>query len=317
MAKKTMYDDITMYLKYKHDDYWRQNDFEFDIDSLSLRYYLDIKPRLREGHFNLFNAKGIPLTKYNDKNIQINPVNISAYGLGCLDMYIETNEKEYLDKFFLMADWLCDNQEMNGEMGLWHYGYNWKKMKSPWISGMAQGEALSTLSRAYEITKNRKYLDCAKKGFNCFMIDVEDGGVVSYLNGSIYFEEYPYKGDNTYVLNGFIYALFGIVDYYIVSKDNNAFNTFQNAIKTLTNNLHLYDNKFWSLYNISNNNSMIASYMYHNLHIVQLSILYKMTGDKIFKDYYEKWDEYRNHPTNKIKALSMKIQEKFRSKFGK
>lgn len=312
MARKTIYDDVAMYFKSKDNDYWKQNSFKFSLDILNLSYYLDIKPRIRESHFCIFNSEGIPLTKYGEKNIQVNPVNVCSFGLGCLDMYLDTNDKDYLDKFFLMANWLCDNQETHKEMGLWYYRFDWKKMKNPWISGMAQGEALSVLSRAYVITNNRKYLDCARKGFKCFTTDVVDGGVVSYLNGSIFFEEYPYEGDDTYVLNGFIYAMLGIIDYYIVSNDNSAFNTFQNAIKTLADNLYLYDNSFWSMYNISKNEPLISSYMYHNLHIVQLGILHEITNEKVYKYYYDKWEKYRNSTTNKVKALTVKMLEKLK-----
>ena len=87
---------------------------------------------------------------------------------------------------------------------------------------MAQGHALSVLSRAFHVTGDEEYLNAAVKGLHIFekvsseekklsLQPVSEGGVRADLFGSPWFEEYPTQ-PSTFVLNGFIYSLIGLYD---------------------------------------------------------------------------------------------------------
>ena len=52
---------------------------------------------------------------------------------------------------------------------------------------------------------------------------------------------------------------------------------------------------------------MRASVFYHKLHIVQLEILFKMTGISKFENMSKKWKKHLNQKPNKLKATLMKI----------
>jgi len=111
----------------------------------------------------------------------------------------------------------------------------------------------------------------------------------------------------SHVLNGFIWTLWGVYDYFFVTKEKKAFNLYENCLKTLNENLYRYDIGYWSLYDLSNNRlKTIASHFYHNLHIVQLNIMYKLTGNNIFFKYSKKWDNYNRKKINIWKSICHK-----------
>ena len=64
-------------------------------------------------------------------------------------------------------------------------------------------------------------------------------------------------------------------------------------METLRKNLDRYDLGFWSRYELSGTRlPMIASPFYHRLHVTQLRIMHKITGDEVFARYAEKWEKY-------------------------
>jgi hypothetical protein len=309
MPRKTALDDVLMYVMKTRKNYWvRNNTHKGIIDTLNLKYYLDIKPRIYEGHFNEYDQNGIPVRNYGTAiGVQYNPVNVCAYALGNLDIYTETEQRSYVEIFFKMAQWLIENQVIQNNIGVWFYNFDWGNIKKPWISGMAQGEALSVLARAYDLTKDEKYLSCAEKCMNSFKNDIANGGVTGLIDGKYkIFEEYVSLKKQTHVLNGFMYALWGIYDYYLITRNQNDKAIFDEGILSLENCLSSYDLGYWSKYDL-NEKINIASYMYHSLHVIQLSVLYEMSGSLIIKHYSDLWSEYQKSYINCIKALIKKI----------
>jgi hypothetical protein len=51
---------------------------------------------------------------------------------------------------------------------------------------------------------------------------------------------------------------------------------------------------------------MIASPFYHSLHIVQLRVMERLTGDKIFGEFADRWNSYRASRMNRMRALVQK-----------
>jgi heparosan-N-sulfate-glucuronate 5-epimerase len=52
---------------------------------------------------------------------------------------------------------------------------------------------------------------------------------------------------------------------------------------------------------------MIASRFYHTLHVAQLRVMYRLTGESIFQDFAEKWATYLQGPLNRNAALGLKV----------
>ena len=104
-----------------------------------------------------------------------------------------------------------------------------------------------------------------------------------------------------------MWAAWGVYDYSLYTGDPEAKELFKAAVKTLKENLPLFDAGYWSLYEQSGTKmKMLASPFYHNLHIVQLKVLHLLTGERLFHQFAERWEGYRNSPLKKTRALLYK-----------
>lgn len=257
--------------------------------------------------------QGIPMLDYHGTiGTQYNPIAIAQYGLGNYNLFQRTGEERNREKFILAADWLRDALvENQSGVPVWIHNFDFEYqevLRSPWYSGLAQGQGLSVLVRAYQLTKNEEYLEAAHQAFTAFKLPVTEGGViVEDEKGYLWIEEYIIS-QPTHILNGFIWALWGVYDYYLAAKSEAAKKLYDCGLKTLVENLHRYDTGSWSLYELSSLKlKMVASPFYHQLHIVQLRILYNMTGEETFLEYAERWASYLKKPFNRWKALLKKM----------
>lgn len=260
-----------------------------------------------------FDAKGIPLLDYRGVlGPQYNPIAIAQYGLGNFNLYAQSGEVDRKRKFLLIADWLTDNLELNrAGLAMWMHHFDWdyrETLRSPWYSALAQGQGISVLVRAYRETGDSKYKDAAKAAFKAFETEVAQGGVAfTDANDDLWFEEYIVDPP-THILNGFMWASWGVYDYYLLTQEEPVKTLFTRATMTLVRNLQRFDTGHWSLYEESGTFlPMIASTFYHKLHIVQLRVMSKITGEPIFSEYAERWAEYMTSAWKTRKALAMKV----------
>ena len=98
------------------------------------------------------------------------------------------------------------------------------------------------------------------------------------------------------MLNGFIYAAFGILDLYRVTKSKEAKAMFDACVKTLEGNLHKYDLWYWSVYD-QGKEQLVSYYYLKNVHIPLMDILFKLTKKKIFEKYNQKWQRQLDSKT--------------------
>ena len=255
---------------------------------------------------------GIPLLNYRGKiGLQYNPIAIAQYGLGNYNLFRRTGDISRRNKFLNAANWLVSNLEPNAKGFLvWHHHFDWEyrvRLKAPWYSGLAQGQGISLLVRVYQDTGDEQYLQAARYAFRSFLATPDEGGV-TYVDeaGNTWFEEYIVRPP-THILNGFIWASWGVFDYYLATSDPIAKALFTGASTTLARNLDHYDVGFWSLYEQSGTRmKMLASPFYHALHIVQLKILYRMTGVDVFESFATRWESYFESSLKRIRALAHK-----------
>ncbi|MFH1942178.1 MAG: D-glucuronyl C5-epimerase family protein [bacterium] len=259
-----------------------------------------------------FDRQGVPLLDYRGKiGRQYNPIAIAQYGLGCLNVFLSLNDKEYLNKAIVVADWLVDNLEKNNHgLYCWHHKFDWeyfRVLKAPWYSGLAQGVGISFLLRMGKYSKKKSYMDSVEKAFKTLITPIEEGGCLHIDKDKNWWIEEYITSPPTHILNGFIWALWGVYDYYKETGYIDAKNLFDRSLKTLTQNLHRYDCGYWSLYDLSPLKIQnVASPFYHKLHLVQLDVMSRLTGDNLFKNYFKTWSEYQNNKTNRVKALLKK-----------
>ncbi len=287
----------------------------FQKDALG-EYYMLFGSKADYG--GAFDKAGVPLLDYRGKiGLQYNPIAIAQYGLGNYDLYRRTKDTERERKFLTAADWLVSNLQANPNgQWVWNHDFDWEyrePLKAPWYSALAQGQGISLLVRSHAETGEAAYLDAARRAFAAMMTPMDDGGVAFIDNaGKTWLEEYIVSPP-THILNGFIWASWGVHDYFLATGDRNAEDLFDRTVETLRMNLPIYDTGFWSLYEQSGTRlRMLASPFYHALHIVQLDVMHRLTGESIFRDYSVKWDEYRRSRLKRWRALGLKALFKLR-----
>ena len=143
--------------------------------------------------------------------------------------------------------------------------------------------------------------------FQSFARSTDQGGVCfTDDEGNLWFEEYLVSPP-THILNGFIWASWGVYDYFLATGSRLAKSLFERAVQTLLSNLHRYDLGFWSLYEQSGTRlPMIASPFYHRLHVTQLRTMRRLTGETKFEEYAERWQRYARSSVKRTRALCYK-----------
>ncbi len=231
-----------------------------------------------------------------------NGTTVSHQALSYYDLILTVNWKhipltckasldEYVNKFLTNCQWLVDNgaEDYNGCM-VWFFPKPHGKIKAPWVSAMTQGLGISTLLRGFQLTGNEKFMEISQKAMKNLHIDIKDGGGRYEEDGMVYLEEYP-EDKPVHVLNGFIYALWGVYDYMLVTGDKKAEKLFNDCVQTLVKTLDRYDNGQWSKYDQGPADYILGN-DYHTLHIAQLNAMHNITGISIFKEYADKFNSY-------------------------
>jgi len=259
-----------------------------------------------------YDAEGIPLLDYHGQiGRQYNPIAIAQYGLGNYNLWKRTANPGRREKFFVIADWLSAHLELTPHgLSVWNHHFDWEyrdTLKAPWYSALAQGQGISVLVRAHKESGDARYVDVARRAFASFQHPIGQGGVAfTDASGDLWFEEYIVS-PSTHILNGFIWALWGVHDYFLATRDNAAQDLFSRGVCTLLHNLTRYDLGFWSLYEQSGTRlPMVASAIYHRLHIVQLRVMHRLTGEAEFARVADRWEDYARSRLNRTRALLYK-----------
>ncbi|WP_243373213.1 D-glucuronyl C5-epimerase family protein [Microvirga solisilvae] len=121
-----------------------------------------------------------------------------------------------------------------------------RMLERGWVSGIGNGFALRGLMHIYNCTKDQRALELADKYANAFKIintGTKQGPWFSYVDGFgfLWFDEYPYgEGSPSYVLNGQIYTIIGLLSYYRNRPERWVLRMVQGGITTVREYAHLY-----------------------------------------------------------------------------
>lgn len=229
------------------------------------------------------------------------PVQIASFGNIQYSNFIHTNDKSFLEDAIKQAIYFVNASD--NDDGFLFYSIDdyivpgtKDKLKAPWPSAMAQGQALSLLSRIYKNTGEAKYLTACKKILIPITLPVDKGGVKGDFNGHVFYEEYPSKSYPTHVLNGFMFTLIGLYDCYENTRLPLAKTLYEQGIETLKYALPYFDNHNISLYHLGHLNGtgmpVFIDPKYHLIHINQLNFFYGIEKAEIFKYYRDRWSDY-------------------------
>lgn len=173
---------------------------------------------------------------------------------------------------------------------------------------MTQGEGISLLLRGHEASSRDAYLQVAGDAFQAFLHPVENGGIVAYdHDGLPFLEEFPHRHPYSHVLNGFIYALWGVYDFSRYTRDGNAEHLYEQGLESLKIALESYDVGFWSRYDLFPSRLInVASPFYHQLHIAQLEALWFICRLPEFRAVALRWRSYQRSRPSVVRATLLK-----------
>ncbi len=266
---------------------------------------------VESGGYGPLDENGIPLVDYSGHaetqgiGTVYFAVTVAQYALGNFDLWLETRSEKYRQKFLQLAAWLERNAEAAGkDIAVWPAKFDFPVygLRAPWISSLSQSQVVSVLLRAYQVDRQKSMLSLAERAFQSFFVNVPEPGGVRYVerDGDVWFEEYV-TDPPAHVLNGFIFSLFGLLDYARATGDDKARQAWERGVLTLERKLHLFDTGFWSRYDLLRD--CVASEFYHvNIHVPLLRALSVATGKETFSQFARRWERYSQSWLCKLRA---------------
>jgi heparosan-N-sulfate-glucuronate 5-epimerase len=198
---------------------------------------------------------------------------IAQWGLAAFEHWVESGREEWLAGARGACEHLADAQRGPGPLeGGWvHEGaHHTYRFNPPWISAMAQGQAARQLVRVIAETREERLAEAALRALKPFEVASSEGGVRVSLDAGPFFEEYP-TSPPSLVLNGGIYALWGLHDVGLALDDAGAQSLFAAGLDALAGNIERWDLGYWSRYDLYPHRRVnVASLAYHKLHTDQL-----------------------------------------------
>lgn len=242
---------------------------------------------------------GIPVVDYGYRDQtyvgeQINPLMVAGTAIGHYNKLKKSGDRLYRTYFENCINWLDDSKIDTGKCYLWAYNFPSSGYDTlpPYYSALAQGRIMLAFAHAYQLTGEERYLELASKAMLSLDTPIEEGGVMYQGPGSAgkWFAELasPKRDKPPFILNGHMYVLLYLQDFYNLTGVQQAQTLFQEGVAELKVRLHDYDTGYWTYYDREGN----IAYDYHYVHIEQLQRLYQLTDDETIKEYHDKWASY-------------------------
>ncbi len=276
---------------------WKHSQYELDT-SLGSPYLGDAVLPLSDTSWGTVDENGVLIVELNGEHVY-HPVNSAWFMNQMLSGYTVTGDPEYLRRATATARYLIE-WSVTDQNGTW-FPYRFEHspgdldMGTPWYSGMAQGMLLSTFVNLYEITGDPYWRNYADRTFETYSAPRSDTApwfrMEKILDGKkfLFFEEYPAKTDAqvSHVVNGNIYAMYGLYDYYRLTGNESARWLFDTAATSLRDSFGSYRNPgepSWYAATYYGRTVWNSPAGYHKGVISQLRWLAKMTGDAQFTE---------------------------------
>lgn len=253
-------------------------------------------------HYYLFSDKlfldnldcdegGVAVRNYRVQGRQYNPVFIAWWALVNLERHLKHSDPQGLNNFHIQVRWLMDNAVSRPDGAVvWPYEFDWQEgrchLRSPWISAMSQGLAVSALVRAHRLTRNPAFLSLCERAVKVFEIKVVDGGVRTYEGPHVLYEEYP-GYPLARVLDGFLFSLLGLYDLAVELQSLRIRQLFDEGVDGLK--VKLADWNYRSKWSWYGTHGYLCPPHYHRLNGTLLHILACLTGDEALKRTSLQW----------------------------
>jgi heparosan-N-sulfate-glucuronate 5-epimerase len=231
--------------------------------------------------------------------------------LGCYERHLAGHGDEWLAAAVQIGRNLLAGQLRGGRLeGGWpHTGPfpHTFDLEPPWLSGIVQGQGASLLVRLHRATGDGTFAEGAVRAVQPLLVPTGDGGLLTSLDGGPFFEEYPTR-PGSFVLNGAVFATWGLYDLAVAGLDNDSRGLYAEATDTLARNLHRWDTGWWSRYDLYPHPRVnVASSFYHSLHVDQLRIMQRMSPHPAVDAVLARFERYARSPAFRRRALAEKV----------
>jgi hypothetical protein len=237
-------------------------------------------------------------------------VKLAQFGLGHFELYAVEGNDQGFEMARAVADHLLATQVSDGiNRGGWPHEYAFSfrvPLRTPWLSAMAQGQAASLLSRVFAETGEERYAQGAELALHPMRVDVPRGGVLGSIDGMPFLEEYPTE-PQSHVLNGAIFALWGVRDVALQVQAAETVDLHEQLVAALVATSARWDTGRWSRYDLfPRRPTNIASSFYHQLHISQLNVLDTLYDASEFGELARRFTRYQNRRALRYAAFAQK-----------
>lgn len=292
-------------------DYFRQPDRlgRFFVDGRS--YYIDFTGKTR---WTGLRRDGLPMLYVPSLGRAVSfPGMILQYGLGSIDMWFATGDAAYQAAVGHVAAWIFAEtadrdcfDNLARELGRADIDYHSNN------SAMTQGEAISFLRRVAEFDLMSegpaRATEVSHRLYRNMLLPLETGGSALYEGNDLYLCEYC-RTDGYVVLNGWVFAIYGLVDYCALTGDVAARARLETTLDTLERALPGYlAADGWSYYD---NKGRLCSPVYHTGHIHQLDALFRLTRRPALRDARDRLASADDR-LRRLKYTVKKVAEKLR-----
>ena len=237
-------------------------------------------------------------------------VSTAQWGIGAFERYIAGDGEQWLEGARGAADHFLAEQERGGTRdGAWLHGmpmHHTFLLRPPWISAMAQGEVASLLVRVHRETREDRYAEAALRALAPLRVPSSRGGAEALLGGGPFYEEYP-TDPPSFVLNGAIYAMWGVYDVSISVDPDRAGRDWADSLDALASNIDRWDCGYWSIYDLFPHPvPNVASSAYHLLHTTQLRAMQLIAPRPEFETTAANFERYSRSRLNEARAFATK-----------
>jgi hypothetical protein len=232
------------------------------------------------------------------------PTGLAQLALGWWERGLAGEERAF-DEFRRWCTLLEDRAERRDGQLLWPYDMTVRKYPLAWppYSAMAQGQAASVFVRAHILSEDSSDADRALRSVRA-LLD-ENSGLVSKTAAGPALEESPGE-PASHILNGWIYALWGLRDVELALGSAEAGSVHEASLECLRRMIDRYDIGWWTRYSLYPHRLPdLAKPFYHRLHVDQADVLHRLTGFSEFGKAAHRWRMY-DTPFNRARAIGQK-----------
>jgi hypothetical protein len=273
------------------------HDGPVDVRSPRLgRYYADLHRGLVDATYD---EEGVTILGHSDTAFY-NPCAVAQSAVLAYEEFLKHRRESSRESLRRQLEWLVAHATATRVGACFYYAYDTHMEKAPWGSGIAQGIAISALLRGYEALGNSTYLELARRAFLQLDAPVDQGGFRHEdAELPLWYEEDNHRG---HIVNGHIFALLGVFDFYRVTGELVFRQRFDAGVDSLVRSLPRFDLGFHTAYSLDDR--LPANNSYHLIHITLFEVLATITGDARFADAARRFRRYHDSPVFRLRTTA-------------